>query len=239
MPGLSFLSKKGFHTSNLKNLERVWAAEKKADEEKAKLAEYQKQINEERQIQELRQLQVASGQVVKTVDTTLDWMYEGPSAGIQAQQSSEEYLLGKIYKPQENKTLEDGMLGMIDKRNDISSSQWMKKVSSKNDSFTRVHEDPILLIKQEEKKAMESVINNPLKMDRIRQRISQELLQRGDEKEPQGKKSKKEHRKEEKKEKKRLKKEAKDKINKKDHNNNNIKGKNGDKTGRQLHYFIV
>ena len=42
---------------------------------------------------------------------------------------------------------------MIDKRNDISSSQWMKKVSSKNDSFTRVHEDPILLIKQEEKKA--------------------------------------------------------------------------------------
>ena len=99
--------------SGQQNLERVWAAEKKADEEKAKLAEYQKQINEERQIQELRQLQVASGQVVKTVDTTLDWMYEGPSAGIQAQQSSEEYLLGKIYKPQENKIHEDGMLGIF------------------------------------------------------------------------------------------------------------------------------
>lgn len=49
---------------------------------------------------------------------------------------------------------------MIDKRNDISSSQWMKKVSSKNDSFTRVHEDPILLIKQEEKKVFFKKINN-------------------------------------------------------------------------------
>lgn len=93
------------------NIERVWAAEKKAAEEQTKLAEYQKQINEERQIQELRQLQVASGQAVKTVDTTLDWMYEGPNAGMQAQQSSEEYLLGKIYKPQQEKNSEFGVLG--------------------------------------------------------------------------------------------------------------------------------
>jgi hypothetical protein len=28
----------------------------------------------------------------------------------------------------------------------------MNKVTSKNDSFTRLHEDPILMIKQEEKK---------------------------------------------------------------------------------------
>lgn len=58
----------------------------------------QKQIQEERQIQELRELQVASGQVVRNTDTTMDWMYEGPAA--QQQQSGEEYLLGKIYKPE-------------------------------------------------------------------------------------------------------------------------------------------
>ena len=46
---------------------------------------------------------------------------------------------------------------MIDKRNDASSSQWMKKISSKNDSFTRVHEDPILMIKQEEKRVILSL----------------------------------------------------------------------------------
>lgn len=63
--------------------------------------ELQKQLNEERQIQELRQLQVESGQKVKTVDTSLDWMYQGPSAELQKQQSSEEYLLGKIFKPKQ------------------------------------------------------------------------------------------------------------------------------------------
>jgi len=64
------------------------------------LAELQKQLIEERQILELRQLQAANGgQVNKIIDNSLDWMYEGPSAAMKAQQqlSSEEYLLGKIY----------------------------------------------------------------------------------------------------------------------------------------------
>lgn len=74
------------------------------------LAELQKQINEERQIKELRELQVASGQAVKTVDTTLDWMYEGPAA--QTTQSAEEYLLGKIYKSKEDPANEIKQVGM-------------------------------------------------------------------------------------------------------------------------------
>ena len=51
---------------------------------------------EERQIQELRQLQVAHGQQVKTVDSTLDWMYQGPAGhdALVKQQTTEEYLLG-------------------------------------------------------------------------------------------------------------------------------------------------
>lgn len=79
---------------------------------------------------------------MKTVDTTLDWMYEGPAA--QATQTSEEYLLGKIYKSKENPTNE---------LKEIASkpgSLWMNKVSSKNDIFTRLHEDPMLLIKKNE-----------------------------------------------------------------------------------------
>lgn len=78
-------------------MERVWLAEKKADEEQKRLMELQKQLQEERQILELRQLQAAHGQVTKTIDNSLDWMYEGPVASNQKQQSSEEYLLGKIY----------------------------------------------------------------------------------------------------------------------------------------------
>ena len=65
MPGLSFLGKKSWHTSNIDNVEKVWLAEQKADQEKKKVAELQKQISEERQIQELRQLQVQTGHSVK------------------------------------------------------------------------------------------------------------------------------------------------------------------------------
>ncbi len=79
----------------------MWLAEQKAEQEKKKLDELQKQLQEERQIQELRQLQVQSGHKVKTVDTSLDWMYQGPSSEVQKQQSSEEYLLGKIFKPKD------------------------------------------------------------------------------------------------------------------------------------------
>ena len=57
--------------------------------------ELQKQIEDERQIQELRQLQVASGQKVKTTDSSLDWMYQGPHASqMEKQKQSEDYLLG-------------------------------------------------------------------------------------------------------------------------------------------------
>ena len=99
---LGFLAKKSWHTTNLKNVEKVWIAEKRAEEETKRLAELQKQILEERQIQELRELQAKSGQVIKHVDNSMDWMYEGPASQIQQQQNAEEYLLGKIYKPKGN-----------------------------------------------------------------------------------------------------------------------------------------
>lgn len=63
---------------------------------------------EERQIQELRQLQAAQGQVFKQTDNSLDWMYEGPSGESKVQKDSEEFLLGKIYKPQPTQTFDVG-----------------------------------------------------------------------------------------------------------------------------------
>jgi hypothetical protein len=89
----------------------VWLAEKKAAEEQKRLAELQKQLQEERQILELRQLQAAQGQVSKVIDNSLDWMYEGPMSGAQKQQSSEEYLLGKIYKPASGGSKTEAMAG--------------------------------------------------------------------------------------------------------------------------------
>ena len=164
---LKFLSKKSWNVTNLNNVEKVWIAEQEAAKEAKKLQELQKQINEERQIQELRELQVKSGQAVKTVDTTLDWMYEGPAA--QTDQSAEEYLLGKIYKPK------DTGENAVKETSKKPGSLWMNKISSKNDMFTRLHEDPMLKIKKNEKEARENVVNNPVKMARIRQQLAKDV----------------------------------------------------------------
>lgn len=182
---LKFLAKKGWHTTNIKNVEKVWIAEEKATKESKKMAELQKQIQEERQIQELRALQVASGQAIKHTDTTMDWMYEGPSA--QSAQSTEEFLLGKIYKPQVGGRDADAL------PTKEPGSLWMNKVSTKNDSFTRLHEDPMLAIKRLEKSARENVLNNPVKMARIKMRIAREIE---DAEEKKHKKLEKKHKKE-------------------------------------------
>ena len=54
---LAFLSKKTWHTTNLKNVEKVWAAEEKEKEEQRKLENWRKEREEERQKAELLELQ--------------------------------------------------------------------------------------------------------------------------------------------------------------------------------------
>jgi hypothetical protein len=193
---LAFMNKKSWHTTNLSNVERVWIAERKANDEKKKLDEITKQIKEEQQIQELRQLQVASGAVAKSVDTSLDWMYEGPAASsANGKQSSEEFLLGKLYKPSQSKESD------IQKVSETKGpgSLWLNKTSTKNDSFTRLHEDPMLLIKQREKKSRDDIINNPVLMARLKEQMRTEKRMekvekkmKKDKKERKEKKSKKE-----------------------------------------------
>jgi hypothetical protein len=98
--------------------------------------------------------------------------------------------------------------------------KWLNKVASRNDSFTRAHEDPFIMIKQEENKVLhnllvvstgtcltaslnspvqrrEKVINNPIKMDKIKQKIEMELEEKDREKrlKKEAKKEKKEKKK--------------------------------------------
>lgn len=132
--------------TNLRNVEKVWIAEQKAEAEEKKLAELKKQIAEERQLQELKELQVKAGLVDKGQLEKLDWMYEGPMATMQDHQNNtEQYLLGKevTLKAADSEVKKvESQPGML----------FLNSVSAKNDLFTRLHEDPLLLIKQNELK---------------------------------------------------------------------------------------
>ena len=119
MAGLSFLSKKSWHTSNLDNQERVWLAEQKQAAEEKKTLELQKQIQEEIEREEFRRLKndARGGDGQEVVDRGINWMYEGGGAAAASSNDAaasaaedaknEEYLLGKEYVPEGAKAAGD------------------------------------------------------------------------------------------------------------------------------------
>jgi N-terminal domain of CBF1 interacting co-repressor CIR/Pre-mRNA splicing factor len=105
--GLGFLSKKSWHTKNLANQEKVWIAEEREKDEKAKTAELAKQIQQEREEEELSRI---AGR--KKLDRGIDWMYTGHHkdsevAQEDAAKEAEEYLLGKKFAAPATKTMGD------------------------------------------------------------------------------------------------------------------------------------
>ena len=93
---LAFLHKKTWHTANLKNVEKVWAAEEEQKKEEQKLERWKKEREEERQQAELRALQDEMSKTKR--ETRVDFLYEQP------QTNAQEYLLGKavLEKPEES-----------------------------------------------------------------------------------------------------------------------------------------
>lgn len=53
--------KKSWHTQTIQNLERVWKAEKKDEEEKRKMEQLQKELREERSRNDFLELQEQAG----------------------------------------------------------------------------------------------------------------------------------------------------------------------------------
>jgi hypothetical protein len=61
---LAFLAKKSWHTTNLKNQEKVWDKQQEQEREKKRVEMLQKQLKEEREMEEMR---AASGRPRQTV----------------------------------------------------------------------------------------------------------------------------------------------------------------------------
>mmetsp|Transcript_9220 Transcript_9220/g.18572 ORF Transcript_9220/g.18572 Transcript_9220/m.18572 type:complete len:400 (+) Transcript_9220:96-1295(+) len=200
---LAFLGKKGFHTKNLKNVEKVWIAKEKEKNEEKKLLELQKQLVEERQLLELQQIQTAAG-IRSAKNDKLDWMYEGPMSEALDEKEAEEHLLGKAFEAKDTKSA-------VNEQISRSSESFMVRAvapPSKNDAFARMHEDPMMKIRAQELKAREAVVKNPLKMNKVKKVLESQLLA-DQEARRDHKREKKDAKKAMKKEKKKAKKEAK------------------------------
>jgi uncharacterized membrane protein YgcG len=198
---LAFLAKKSWHTANLKNVEKVWIAEQKHKEEEGRLSELKKQIAEEREQQELRDLQRRSGHGGKVAQEKVGWMYDGPMATCASTQDDQ--LLGQA-APQ---ALTEAPASEVKQLASQPGSLYTN-ARAVDDSFSRVHEDPMLMMRQREIEARKAVLQNPRQMQRLRAQAQSERATERDQRKVH-KRDKKREKKEKKKEKKREKKDRK------------------------------
>ena len=96
---LSFLAKKSWNTKNLKNVKKVWEAEKEKVAEEKKIMELKKQLEEERERLKLKRMHEANTGVNQKDRKRLDWMYHGSTVENEKVEGDskrlEEFLLGK------------------------------------------------------------------------------------------------------------------------------------------------
>lgn len=161
--GLSFLNKKTWHPGSFANIEKVWIAEQKQRENERKQIENMKKLKEERQIEELKKLQVEAGLIPSSHLQRLDWMYQGPDMTSNIS-TAEEFLLGKPLKDEK-----------AEEKRHFTPVFQESYSNPQNEIFTKVHEDPMFVIKREENKARKDLEENPYKMKMLLKEIETKL----------------------------------------------------------------
>ncbi|KAI0782372.1 Pre-mRNA splicing factor-domain-containing protein [Irpex lacteus] len=184
MGGGDLNMKKSWHPLLLKNQERVWLEEKKALEEKKKLDQLRKEKEEERQLQELQRLQ--EEQTGKKRTEKLDWMYATPATGSsQNSNELEDYLLGK-------KRVDKILVGTENEKVGAAHKNFIatQYANTARDTASKIREDPLFAIKQQEQAAYQALMSNPLRLRELQERNG--IKPKKDKKD---KKEKKKHRK--------------------------------------------
>ncbi|KAG8682062.1 RNA-splicing factor, partial [Ceratobasidium sp. 395] len=164
MGGGDLNMKKSWHPLLMKNQERVWLEEKKALAEKKKLDQLRKELEEERQLQELQRLQEA--QTGKKKVEKLEWMYATPATGGGPSANElEEYLLGKKRVDQMLTGDEAAKVGASHK-NFIA----VQNANTARDTASKIREDPMFAIKQQEQAEYAALMSNPLRLRAMKER---------------------------------------------------------------------
>ncbi|KAI9094625.1 Pre-mRNA splicing factor-domain-containing protein [Phlyctochytrium arcticum] len=184
--------KKSWHPGTLRNQEKVWKKEREAGEEQKKLDQLLKEKNEERQLMELQALAEATGG--KKRAERLDWMYSGAAGQNKVVDDEREaYLLGK---KRVDRLVEQGQ--SVQEMDSAAAFQkanaYGMSANSVRDTQAKVREDPLLSIKRREQASLQSVLNNPVELKKLKESKKKSKSDKKSKKEKKGKKEKKEKR---------------------------------------------
>ncbi|TPX32502.1 hypothetical protein SmJEL517_g04401 [Synchytrium microbalum] len=168
--------KKSWHPATLRNIEKVWKLERKADDEKKKLDQLRKEKEEERQLAELQELQEAAG--LRKRSERLDWMYAaGPSGNASlVAEEKEAYLLGKKRVDkfsdaavQSQQLVPEATLN--DKFDSTARLVYGMTANTIRDTQSKIREDPFLAIKKREQASIQAVMSNPIRTKKLKEEL--------------------------------------------------------------------
>ncbi|KAJ1411681.1 Pre-mRNA splicing factor [Sesbania bispinosa] len=149
---LKFLNKKGWHTGSLRNIENVWKAEQKHEAEQKKLEELHKQIQEERERNEFRLLQEKAGLVPH--QERLEFLYD---SGLSVGKSSSEGFKALEAFPKSDAIDAPSSSTSKQQGESVPGSLFEDKPQSANDTWRKLHSDPLLMIRQREQEALQNI----------------------------------------------------------------------------------
>ncbi|NWT98641.1 CWC25 factor, partial [Urocynchramus pylzowi] len=180
--------KKSWHPQTLRNVEKVWKAEQKHEAERRKIEELQRELQEERAREEMQRYAEDMGTVRKR-EEKLEWMYQGPGGMV----NRDEYLLGR---PVDKFILDK--VGDKDSAGDtglLPGSIFARAgASSVLDMATKIREDPLFMIRKREEEKKREVLNNPVKMKKIKALLQNSLDKKERKRKKEKKKKHKKHR---------------------------------------------
>ncbi|KAF8030458.1 hypothetical protein BT93_E2792 [Corymbia citriodora subsp. variegata] len=182
---LKFLNKKGWHTGSLRNIENVWKAEQKHDAEQKKLEELRKQIQEERERDEFRLLQEQAGILPR--QERLEFLYD---SGLAVGKGSSEGVAFKALDKPNEAASSSASASATGSASATPGALFEDKSYSANDTWRKLHSDPLLLIRQREQEALTRIKNNPVQMAMIRK----SAMEKNPDKDRDKKESRKKHR---------------------------------------------
>ncbi|XP_063156562.1 pre-mRNA-splicing factor CWC25 homolog isoform X1 [Candoia aspera] len=181
--------KKSWHPQTLRNVEKVWKAEQKHEAERKKIEELQRELHEERAREEMQRYAEDVG-AVKKKDEKLEWMYHGPGGMV----NRDEYLMGRPVDKYVFETAEDKEAGCSSETGLLPGSIFASTgANSALDMASKIREDPLFMIRKREEEKKREVLNNPVKMKKIKE-LLQSSLEKKKKKKKEKKKKHKKHR---------------------------------------------
>ena len=177
--GLTFLNKKSWHTGGMKQMEAVWKREQEHAKEQKKVAELQKQIQEEREQQDLQRLHESGSSSSRKPksEERLEFMYNTPLANRAALEKDDQqaFLLGEKKVDLSAKESADTKVSQCERVTQqlMPSAYTEDTPQSRNEVWARMQNDPLFAIKRQQQQQLARIKKNPVQMQAIRNQVKE------------------------------------------------------------------